>query len=57
VAGLLVYPDSPNDAPLNLQLGTALLKSKKKAQAKPYLLKVRQLGGEVPADVAAEAGL
>ena len=53
----LILPATPDDPRLNLQLGTALTKLKKGATAKPYLMKARERGVNIPADVAAEAGL
>ena len=53
----LVVAATPNDANANLQLGTALVKLKKNAEARPYLNKVRALGGVVPDELATEAGL
>lgn len=53
----LVYPAMPTNVQVNLMLGTALAKAKKNDKAKPYLVKARDLGATVPADLAAQVGM
>ena len=53
----LAVEATPVDPKMNLMLGTALVKNKKAAAAKPYLMKAKGLGAPVPPDIATAAGL